>query len=304
MIFTASVADFNNALSGAIFHPEDNYYGPDGQITISVNDLGSNGIQDDGDPVQLTDNKVINININDINDPPIITSGDSYNVNENQSDFYIDDINLEDEDVENLQLILELTVSNGVLELSQTDDITCLEGGNCYSTVSNMQFRGTLDVLNNSISNLHYIPDQNFNGLDILEIRLNDMGNVGDEELEDIKNINLNVEAINSPPYISSDPVYNAFEDSLFTIENISLEDVDVDEGDGIMQLAIDCPDCKVSLDLPIQGINFSLSVNDCMAILGRNGAGKTTTLRSLVNLTKPKSGNIIFLNEKYLGRL
>jgi len=257
MIFTSSVTDFNNALSGAIFHPEDNYYGPDGQITISVNDLGNNGIQDSGDPVQLTDNKNINININDINDPPIITSGDSYNVDENQTDFYITDINLDDGDVENLQLILELTVSNGVLELSETDDITCLEGGNCYSTASNMQFRGTLDVLNNSISNLHYVPDQNFNGLDVLVIRLNDMGNVGDEELEDIKNININVEAVNSPPYISSDAFYNAFEDSLFTIENISLEDVDVDEGDGVLQLAIDCPDCKVSLDLPIQGIDF-----------------------------------------------
>ena len=47
-----------------------------------------------------------------------------------------------------------------------------------------------------------------------------------------------------------------------------------------------------------LQGVSFNLSSNDCMAILGRNGAGKTTTLRSIVNLTKPKSGNVIFVNE------
>ena len=47
-----------------------------------------------------------------------------------------------------------------------------------------------------------------------------------------------------------------------------------------------------------LQGISFNLSDNDCMAILGRNGAGKTTTLRSLVNLSKPNSGNVIFMNE------
>ena len=47
-----------------------------------------------------------------------------------------------------------------------------------------------------------------------------------------------------------------------------------------------------------LQGINLNISSNDCLALLGRNGAGKTTTLRSLVNLTKPKSGTIIFNNE------
>jgi len=47
-----------------------------------------------------------------------------------------------------------------------------------------------------------------------------------------------------------------------------------------------------------LQGINLELFSNDCMALLGRNGAGKTTTLRSLVNLTKPKSGIVNFNNE------
>ena len=44
-----------------------------------------------------------------------------------------------------------------------------------------------------------------------------------------------------------------------------------------------------------LQGVNFNLVKPGCLALLGRNGAGKTTTLRSIVNLTKPDSGEITF---------
>ncbi|MDG2000232.1 MAG: ABC transporter ATP-binding protein [Alphaproteobacteria bacterium] len=46
-----------------------------------------------------------------------------------------------------------------------------------------------------------------------------------------------------------------------------------------------------------LQGVNFDLNKTGCLALLGRNGAGKSTTLRSIVNLTKPVSGKIIFNN-------
>ena len=44
-----------------------------------------------------------------------------------------------------------------------------------------------------------------------------------------------------------------------------------------------------------LQGVNFDLNRTGCLALLGRNGAGKTTTLRSIVNLTKPISGKVLF---------
>ena len=44
-----------------------------------------------------------------------------------------------------------------------------------------------------------------------------------------------------------------------------------------------------------LQGGNFNLNKAGCLALLGRNGAGKTTTLRSIVNLTKPISGKVLF---------
>ena len=48
-----------------------------------------------------------------------------------------------------------------------------------------------------------------------------------------------------------------------------------------------------------LQGISFKINKPGCLALLGRNGAGKTTTLRSIVNLTIPKSGEILFNNNK-----
>ena len=44
-----------------------------------------------------------------------------------------------------------------------------------------------------------------------------------------------------------------------------------------------------------LQGVNFDLNKIGCLALLGRNGAGKTTTLRSIVNLTRPVSGKVLF---------
>ncbi|MBW1777162.1 MAG: ABC transporter ATP-binding protein [Deltaproteobacteria bacterium] len=44
-----------------------------------------------------------------------------------------------------------------------------------------------------------------------------------------------------------------------------------------------------------VQGISFNVSAHECVALLGRNGAGKTTTLRSIMGLTPPQNGKILF---------
>ena len=47
------------------------------------------------------------------------------------------------------------------------------------------------------------------------------------------------------------------------------------------------------------------LSVNhgEIVCLLGRNGAGKTTTMRSIMGLTRPKSGSVRFNGEELRGR-
>jgi branched-chain amino acid transport system ATP-binding protein len=44
-----------------------------------------------------------------------------------------------------------------------------------------------------------------------------------------------------------------------------------------------------------LQGVSLEVGKSEIVALLGRNGSGKTTTLRSIIGLTKVKSGNIRF---------
>lgn len=50
-------------------------------------------------------------------------------------------------------------------------------------------------------------------------------------------------------------------------------------------------------------GISLHVSAGEVMALLGRNGAGKTTTLRSIMGLTTPKSGRIVYKGKDITGR-
>lgn len=50
---------------------------------------------------------------------------------------------------------------------------------------------------------------------------------------------------------------------------------------------------------------NLSLSVDrgQIICLLGRNGAGKTTTVRSIMGLTPPRSGSIVFAGHEIRGK-
>jgi len=47
-----------------------------------------------------------------------------------------------------------------------------------------------------------------------------------------------------------------------------------------------------------LQGISFKVSDGEIVSLLGRNGAGKTTTLRTVMGLTPPSEGEILFNKE------
>ncbi len=44
-----------------------------------------------------------------------------------------------------------------------------------------------------------------------------------------------------------------------------------------------------------LQGVNLRVPKGSITALLGRNGAGKTTTLKSILGLTPPREGKVIF---------
>jgi branched-chain amino acid transport system ATP-binding protein len=50
-------------------------------------------------------------------------------------------------------------------------------------------------------------------------------------------------------------------------------------------------------------GISVNVDQGECVALLGRNGVGKTTTLRSIMGLTAPKQGTVVYKGEDITGR-
>ncbi len=51
-----------------------------------------------------------------------------------------------------------------------------------------------------------------------------------------------------------------------------------------------------------LQDVSLRVEQGQAIALLGRNGAGKTTTLRSIIGLTPPRSGSIVFQGKKISG--
>ena len=50
-------------------------------------------------------------------------------------------------------------------------------------------------------------------------------------------------------------------------------------------------------------GVSLSLDAGEVVCLLGRNGAGKTTTILSLIGLTPPRRGKVIFGGEDLTGQ-
>ncbi len=51
-----------------------------------------------------------------------------------------------------------------------------------------------------------------------------------------------------------------------------------------------------------LQGVNVRVPKGSITALLGRNGAGKTTTLKSILGLTPPREGKVIFEGKEVQG--
>lgn len=52
-----------------------------------------------------------------------------------------------------------------------------------------------------------------------------------------------------------------------------------------------------------LEGVNLEVPQGSITVLLGRNGAGKTTTLKSILGLTPPRDGRVVFDGEEIQGR-
>lgn len=59
--------------------------------------------------------------------------------------------------------------------------------------------------------------------------------------------------------------------------------------------LIVDCIDTFYGQSHVLQEVSLSIEEGEVVCLLGRNGVGKTTTLQSIMGLTPPRSGEILF---------
>ncbi|HMB37010.1 MAG TPA: ABC transporter ATP-binding protein [Methylomirabilota bacterium] len=50
-------------------------------------------------------------------------------------------------------------------------------------------------------------------------------------------------------------------------------------------------------------GVSLEVAAGECVCLLGRNGVGKTTTMRSIMGLTPPRRGRVIWKGKDVAGR-
>lgn len=52
-----------------------------------------------------------------------------------------------------------------------------------------------------------------------------------------------------------------------------------------------------------LEGVSLEVGSDEAVALMGRNGVGKTTTIRSILQLTPPRAGQIRYGGEELVGR-
>ncbi|HEY9629714.1 MAG TPA: DUF4347 domain-containing protein [Coleofasciculaceae cyanobacterium] len=240
LLFTGSIVNINNALSGMLFSPDANFNGS-ATVQVNINDLGNTG-----GGGEKTDTKTIGITVNAINDAPKIQVLVNQIVNEDTNLVFKGNnrIQVSDVDSNGLPVRASINVSHGKLSLNGDVTGLTLISGNAENS-SAIVFEGTIADINASLDGLTYRGDENFNGSDTLTLSINDLGNSGSGgQLTAQTGVNIVVKAINDSP-VNTIPIAQtvkeetAFVFSTNTGNPIRISDADVVEGTGIAQVSL-----------------------------------------------------------------
>src|SRR5580704_14525340 len=66
--------------------------------------------------------------------------------------------------------------------------------------------------------------------------------------------------------------------------------------------LAVEDIHTAYGLSRVLFGVSLEIEAGECVTLLGRNGVGKTTTMRSVMGLTAPASGRVLWKGQDITG--
>ena len=217
--FMGNYSNVNKAFYNFSFLSTLNNFGVEGYIKINVtNNFGQ------------TSENIKDLYLYEVNDAPMINVPyNTINIDEDNA-LQIVGITIEDVDV------------NYTIDANFYCNISCLYGKIGLMSLEGIQFESnttdktstlimyaTAGLMQIAISVLQYIPDDHYNGIDIITINVHDNGNTGiGGILSDSKAINITINAVSDPPFITC-PYLSAFgeEDKALLIEGTSLIDTD-----------------------------------------------------------------------------
>lgn len=208
---------------------------PIGSRTISITlDDGDGGVSN---PVNTI------IEVASENDPPEITVPNEQTINEDTT-FVFDSnarLSIADPDAGDSPIQVKLTVTQGTLTLSRTNGLNFSTGDGVEDAVINLT--GNLTDINAALEGALFKPTANFNGKASIQIEVNDLGNSGSGGTKSAINlVDINVDAINDAPVITSSNTQTVAEDTVlsFTGNNrISISDVDAGSSPLLVTLTV-----------------------------------------------------------------
>lgn len=244
---TGLLTDINSALNGLQFAPPSGEGIPNQTLTVTLHD---NGNVDDVSPADLTDSEAITIVVDGDNDPPVITLPTPANQTlgeDANSVFGVASgrvISIADDDDNGQNLTLTLTVSSGIISLTNVGALASLSTNNTSTVIAT----GTESALNAALDGMIVDPSADFVGTLTLSVRVDDNGNTGrapSPNQFDEESLQITYTAVNDAPTVTAQqsPLL-VNEDSSVTLSGgnsngVIINDVDLGAGQPRVTLTV-----------------------------------------------------------------
>ncbi len=201
--FVGQLSAVNGALEGLTFTPDHDYFGP-AALEIRVKDLSLGA----GDPTAI-DRHTVSITVQSVNDPPVARNDQFFS---------------EEDDFLNGNLLLD----NGEGPDFDVDGDALLVASTPAIPPSHGQLKLVPD------GSFTYLPDPNYHGSDSFEYSVSDPDGATATAM-----VMIDVAAINDAPVNDVPVELTAYEDVPLPIAGISVSDVDVAEGNGLVKVRL-----------------------------------------------------------------
>ena len=213
MAFSGTVDNLNTALDGLLYETQADV---SAEVTLTLKTTETVS-------PNLSDTDVLTIIVNPTNDAPVITVPSAQSVAEegtltfssaNNNTFGI----IDDASDSGASIEVQVSVTSGTVKLGQTTGLTITSGADESATVT---FDSEVAAALAALEGMAYTPSTDFNGSDQLQLRVNDKGETGTGNAEEVTaTVDITVTSVNDAPANSVPADQYLLEDATLTFSS------------------------------------------------------------------------------------